>query len=69
MGSTVRRRFQKKVEAEVQGVGTVIRLGKKYRGARAFPAAKVQFKSTSRVLWYFLDQLQVVTPEEDTSPI
>ncbi|RYX85974.1 hypothetical protein EON83_04255 [bacterium] len=66
IGAKVRRRFIKKTEVDAQGIGTVVALGKKYRGARTFPAAKVQFKSTSRVLWYFLDQLKLVPDETST---
>lgn len=59
VGDIVRRRFIHKDDDRYSENGTVVALGKKYKGHVAQPAAKVQFKSTTRVLWYFLDKLQL----------
>ena len=70
VGDIVRRRFIKKDDKRYDERGTVLALGRKFRGATPLPSAKVQFKSKSRILWYFTDQIQLVPDPEpaiDTS--
>ena len=73
VGDIVRRRFIKKDDKRYDERGTVLALGRKFRGATPLPSAKVQFKSKSRILWYFIDQIQLVpdpepVTEQNTAP-
>ena len=67
VGDIVRRRFIKKDDKRYDERGTVLALGRKFRGAKPLPSAKVQFKSKSRILWYFTDQIQLVPDAEPTT--
>ena len=67
VGDIVRRRFIKKDDKRYDERGTVLALGRKFRGATPLPSAKVQFKSKSRILWYFTDQIQLV-PDPESIP-
>ncbi len=65
VGDTVCHKFGAIRAERIKQTGKVLALGRKYRGAQALPAAKV--KMTSRVLWYLVDQLEILPEDELTA--